>query len=393
MARRLTREDIQKALDECNDLRDKGFVTLVNPEDYINQRTKLLFECSEGHEWITGVGNVLNACTGCPTCALNEKSVKLRRDIADVREQLFSKGFSDINLPYLNEEYSNNKSKLTCMCETHGEYKKTLSQLLVDDGRCPKCVRDEILRQHENEFFEKCILVHGERYDYTQTVYKGRKSRIKITCSEHGTFKQLPGDHINGHGCPSCVKVAASNKALTWLETIIEKEDIFIEHAANVGEFQIVGTNYRVDGYHRDSKTCYEFHGDAFHGNPSRYTPDDKCHPFSQETASELYEKTIRREQEIRALGYNLVVIWESEWDQLKIPTRTFDRVQRRRTSLPDDIERYGIELMDEEFINFSYLHTFKCLKCNENYQTTLSRRKQLFKNYGTIGCPPCNKE
>jgi len=31
-----------------------------------------------------------------------------------------------------------------------------------------------------------------------------------------------------------------------------------------------------------------------------------------------LYENTIQREQALRSLGYNLVVIWESEWKKQK---------------------------------------------------------------------------
>ena len=51
-------------------------------------------------------------------------------------------------------------------------------------------------------------------------------------------------------------------------------------------------------------------HGDMWHGNPNIYLPDDLCHLFNPKiTAGELYQKTIERDNQIKQMGYNLVVI------------------------------------------------------------------------------------
>lgn len=40
------------------------------------------------------------------------------------------------------------------------------------------------------------------------------------------------------------------------------------------------------------------------------------CHPFDKNiTAKELYDRTKERELQIIDAGYNLVTIWEQEWD------------------------------------------------------------------------------
>lgn len=105
-----------------------------------------------------------------------------------------------------------------------------------------------------------------------------------------------------------------SFKALQWLESIMEKEGIFIQHAQNIGEYNIPKTRLHVDGYCKETNTIYEFYGDIFHGNPDIFAPNEKCHPFNNEiTASELYYNTLQREKIIRELRYNLVTIWESE--------------------------------------------------------------------------------
>ena len=37
----------------------------------------------------------------------------------------------------------------------------------------------------------------------------------------------------------------------------------------------------------------------------------------SNKTFGELYEKTIEKEQMIKNLGYNLVVMWEYDWNKI----------------------------------------------------------------------------
>lgn len=56
--------------------------------------------------------------------------------------------------------------------------------------------------------------VHGDRYDYSQVVYKHSHGKIVIGCTEHGPFKKIAADHKNGGGCPSC-GMANTIKSLT----------------------------------------------------------------------------------------------------------------------------------------------------------------------------------
>ncbi len=103
-----------------------------------------------------------------------------------------------------------------------------------------------------------------------------------------------------------------SYKSIQWLDSIMEQDGIFIQHALNGGEYQIPGTRYRADGYCEETNTVYEFHGDYWHGNPLIYESDNWNKTVNC-TMGELYQKTINREQLIRDLGYNLEVKWETE--------------------------------------------------------------------------------
>lgn len=54
-------------------------------------------------------------------------------------------------------------------------------------------------------FIERSKLIHGDKYDYSKTKYKNSQSKIKIICSEHGEFKQIAINHyLKGSGCNKC---------------------------------------------------------------------------------------------------------------------------------------------------------------------------------------------
>lgn len=55
-----------------------------------------------------------------------------------------------------------------------------------------------------DEMIEKARAAHGDRYDYSNSVFINRKTKVTIRCSEHGDFLQDIYNHINGAGCPVC---------------------------------------------------------------------------------------------------------------------------------------------------------------------------------------------
>lgn len=53
-------------------------------------------------------------------------------------------------------------------------------------------------------YINKCIEVHGDKYDYSLVVYKNKRTKIKIIRPVHGVFEQTPINHLQGSGCPFC---------------------------------------------------------------------------------------------------------------------------------------------------------------------------------------------
>ena len=103
---------------------------------------------------------------------------------------------------------------------------------------------------------------------------------------------------------------------MDWLRYIENSQHITIQNAERGGELRIpIGESYILaDGWCEATNTIFEFHGSYWHGNPEIYAPEE-MNTKVKKTFGELYQRTIDREELIRNLGFNLVVIWESDWD------------------------------------------------------------------------------
>ena len=117
--------------------------------------------------------------------------------------------------------------------------------------------------------------------------------------------------------------------AIKWLEWEAKNRGIHIHHArcGHGGERKILGA--RVDGYHQESKTVFQFHGCLWHGCEKCY-PEERQKPVQQKTRQgkvipklgiekkpmsrkTAYELTLMRTQFLRKEGYRVVEKWEHE--------------------------------------------------------------------------------
>ena len=63
------------------------------------------------------------------------------------------------------------------------------------------------------KFIIDCGLIHGNFYDYSQTIYTGAHNYLNITCPVHGLFKIKAYAHKGGkQGCSHCGKIKANVK-------------------------------------------------------------------------------------------------------------------------------------------------------------------------------------
>jgi len=69
------------------------------------------------------------------------------------------------------------------------------------------------------EHVEDFRKIHGGRYEYpeSQVLEKGNKTKITITCKEHGIFEQVANNHRKGQGCPYCSGREVHNEGMEVL--------------------------------------------------------------------------------------------------------------------------------------------------------------------------------
>ena len=92
----------------------------------------------------------------------------------------------------------------------------------------------------KNEFIEKAIAIHGDKYDYSKVEYKNNKTKVCIICPKHGEFMQRPYAHLGGGECPKCSLEKREEKKKA------ENEKKFIEKAKKVhgDKFDYSKVNY-----------------------------------------------------------------------------------------------------------------------------------------------------
>lgn len=73
------------------------------------------------------------------------------------------------------------------------------------------------------EFLERARKIHGDKYDYSKTIYKSWEESIIIICTEHGEFYQNAGSHLQGCGCPKCSVNRRSKQFTSSIEQFTEK--------------------------------------------------------------------------------------------------------------------------------------------------------------------------
>lgn len=64
------------------------------------------------------------------------------------------------------------------------------------------------------KYVARAISIHGNRYSYSQTIYKSAKDKIIITCTIHGNFEQRAYSHLEGYGCKKCALNLTTQKKL-----------------------------------------------------------------------------------------------------------------------------------------------------------------------------------
>lgn len=147
--------------------------------DYVSMKTPIKLFCKI-HGEFEKTPTVLLQSKGCQRCAKigaskgfivkDTEGFKIRA--GEIHKDLYD---------YSKVDYINSQTKVTVICKVHSkEFQVTPNSHIKGTG-CPEC--GEVKRRKsksytQQEFIDELKLIHNNKYDYTETVYKSCYEKI-----------------------------------------------------------------------------------------------------------------------------------------------------------------------------------------------------------------------
>ncbi len=178
---------------------------------------------------------------------------------------------------------------ITCN-ECNEDFRVTPNKHLSRGDGCRKCSMKKV---HDNqrgsleEFIRKSRETHGDKFDYSQSVYTNSKTLITIICPiiNHGPFEQTPNNHLSGfNGCTYCV-----NQHLSFLHRDTKEEFERKARQIHNGLYTYNNIDY-VNAHTYVNITCVK-HGD-FQQTPNSHLSGATCLSCCNELSSENQRRT-----------------------------------------------------------------------------------------------------
>lgn len=175
---------------------------------YSTAKTKIIITCWEHGDFEQTPDTHINKHCGCRYCA---KNVQITKEKFVERATIVHQNFYD----YSDAHYKGMHCQLSIRCPEHGPFPQTPNSHLRGAG-CPSCKGNK--KKNTEEFISEAIKIHGNKYDYSKVEYVNSFVEVEIICSDHGSFFQVPHNHLLGAKCGGC----AGNKQKNTKEFIAE---------------------------------------------------------------------------------------------------------------------------------------------------------------------------
>jgi hypothetical protein len=290
---------LEQFVESANEVHD--FKYDYSQSNYVGANIKITIICPKHGKFEQTPGNHLFG-QGCYNCN-GGKLLTLSEFIKKANE------VHQYKYDYSNSTYINANEKIKIICEKHGEFEQFASSHLSGHG-CFHCA-NLIKTKTTEDFIIQANKVHNYKYDYGCSVYKSASTKLTIKCLKHGAFEQTPRNHLYGQGCKKCGN-SISKKEIEWLDYLCIPEEFRNQTII------INGNKYKPDAIDLVNKIIYELYGDLWHSNPNKFNLNDSHPVRKNKLHKEIYNQTIIREEILKAEGFNIITIWESDWDNIK---------------------------------------------------------------------------
>lgn len=192
--------------------------------NYVSAITKMPIICPEHGEFIQCYAKHVLTKRGCPKCGIKKCAQSISVTFDDFVKRAREKHGDKFQ--YIESSYKNMQSKLSLICQTHGEVQMTGNSHHVSKTGCPKC-RHVSAAMNKTRPFDEFIRLgkekHNNKYDYSKVIeYKNRSSKLCIICPIHGEFFQTVENHLAG-GCRKCADDLHASKSRKTTDEFIKE--------------------------------------------------------------------------------------------------------------------------------------------------------------------------
>ncbi len=159
-------------------------------EEYINNYSKLRWQCKEGHQW-DAVPSSITRGFWCRICAANVLRVAIEemQQIAEAHEG-----------QCLSREYINNHSKLVWQCKERHLWEMTPSHIKRGIW-CPVCTG-----RHNGTLEEMHKIAEGRGGKCLSRKYINSQTKLTWKCEKGHQWKAIPRHIKHGSWCPLCAR-------------------------------------------------------------------------------------------------------------------------------------------------------------------------------------------
>ena len=230
-----TWEEYKKKNEEkfFNDARNKfGDKFDLSKVKYVSNKTDICIICpTHGEVWIKPQ-SFLKSKYGCSKCGTKSggkiRGIKSRKTTDDFKRDAIKVHGNKYIYDKTDLDNRDERGRVIITCPTHGDFWQKPNNHLQGDGckECAKIRRSELLMKTKEVFVNEARKIHGDKYDYSKTVYKGAEEDLCINCPTHGDFWQTPHNHLKGHGCSECMAEKLSEikfKSTEWFKEVARK--------------------------------------------------------------------------------------------------------------------------------------------------------------------------
>ena len=240
MPKRLTTEEFIKQAKDVH-----GDKYLYDAVEYKNIRSEVKIFCKACSKYFMQIaGKHIHSKHGCPACGRTKKLT--------TEEFIFrSKELHGDLYSYDKVNYKNAHTKVKIFCKVCKKYfyQKPYGHFNLKQG-CPICGKiksSESRKLTFEEFYDRAIDIHGDKYDYSQVEYKNNSTKVKIYCNTcQSIFEQSPNKHLDHqHGCPLCYKEGGAFSP-TYYGKQFHKSNLYIIKVDNQECFYKIGITSKL---------------------------------------------------------------------------------------------------------------------------------------------------